>query len=239
MKLGIIGAMEKEVALLKDHMENVHTRIHAGMEFWEGRLEGCPVVVVRCGVGKVNAAACTQVLADLFQVDGIVNTGIAGALDPRLDIGDFVISTDAMYSDFTVAALGLTPGQVPHMDVLAFPVDERLAACAEDACNALNLRWIRGRIATGDQFVSDHTQKERIISVTGGACTEMEGAAIAHTCYLNGIPCVILRAISDKADDSADMDYPAFEVQAANASANMTRFMAQRCAALPGKFSKM
>ena len=233
MKLGIIGAMEKEVALLKDHMEDVRTRTHAGMEFWEGRLEGCPVVVVRCGVGKVNAAACTQTLADLFQVDGIVNTGIAGALDPRLDIGDFVISTDAMYSDFTVAALG------PHMDVLAFPVDERLAACAEDACRALNLHWIRGRIATGDQFVSGHGQKDRIISVTAGACTEMEGAAIAHVCYLNGIPCVILRAISDKADDSADLDYPAFEVQTANASANMTRFMAQRCAALPGKFSEM
>ena len=238
MKLGIIGAMEKEVVALKEQMETVHTRIHAGMEFWEGTLEGCPVVVVRCGVGKVNAAACTQILADLFQVDGIVNTGIAGALDPRLEIGDFVISTDAMYSDFTVAGLGLAPGQVPHMNVLAFPVDERLAACAEDACQALGLRWIRGRIATGDQFVSDHNQKERIIALTHGACVEMEGAAIAHTCYLNGIPCVIVRAISDKADDGAGMDYPTFEVQAANASANLTRFMAQRCAALPGKFSE-
>ena len=238
MKLGIIGAMEKEVALLKDHMEEVHTRIHAGMEFWEGRLEGCPVVVVRSGVGKVNAAACTQILADRFQVDAIVNSGIAGALDPRLDIGDFVISTDAMYSDFTVEGLGLTPGQVPHMDVLAFPVDERLTACAEEACTSLHLRWIRGRIATGDQFISKHSHKERIISVTQGACTEMEGAAIAHVCYLNGIPCAIVRAISDKADDSADLDYPAFEVQTANASANMMCFMARRCAALPGKFSK-
>ncbi len=230
MKLGIIGAMDVEVASLKNIMENKTERTIAGSVYCEGTLEGLPAVVVQCGVGKVNAALCVQALRDCFGVTHVVNTGVAGSLDAALDIGDFVISTDAMYHDFDCHTLNTNypVGQVPGLSVRAFPADVQLMkvafAAAEQTCAG---HAHLGRVASGDQFVCQKEHKQKIISDTGALCTEMEGAAIAHGAWRNNIPFVVIRAISDKADDSAEMDYPTFEAIAAQRCAEVTRAMAK------------
>ena len=222
-KLGIIGAMAVEVAALKEKMENMTVTVRTGMEFYDGILEGLPAVVVQCGVGKVNAAMCAQILCDCFGVTHLVNTGIAGSLCADLDIGDLVVSRDAMYHDFDCVHFGYPYGQVPGMDTVTFAADETMIAYALKAAEAVNPGHVKtGRIASGDQFVAVKELKEKIIANTRGLCTEMEGAAIAQTAYRNGIPFVILRAISDKADDSAEMDYPTFERIAAHRCAEVT-----------------
>ena len=223
MKLGIIGAMDVEVATLKEKMENITVTPCAGMEYYEGTLENLPVVVVQCGIGKINAAMCTQILIDRFAVTHIVNTGIAGSLCAELDIADLVISQDAIHHDFDLRFWGRPIGQVPGMDVIAFPADEALQQAAFAAAEAENPGHTRsGRVASGDQFICSKEQKDKIIADTAAICAEMEGASIAHTAYRNGVPFVIIRAISDKADDSADMDYPTFERIAAHRCANVT-----------------
>ena len=226
-KLGIIGAMTVEVETLKEQLSQLKVTTRAGMEFYEGVLAGCPAVVVQCGVGKVNAAMCVQILCDLFNVTHIVNTGVAGSLCAELDIGDFVISTDAMYHDFSVTPLGYQVGQVPGLPVHSFPADSQLVSMAMAAARQVHPDHARmGRIASGDQFVAVKELKEKIIAVTGAHCTEMEGCAIAHAASRNNIPFVIIRAISDKADDSAEMDYPTFEKLAAHRCAAVTRAFA-------------
>ena len=227
-KLGIIGAMAVEVELLKEKMENLTVTSHAGMEFFDGKLEGLDAVVVQCGVGKVNAAMCAQILCSVFGVTHLVNTGIAGSLCADLDIGDLVVSRDAMYHDFDCVHFGYEAGKVPGMDVVAFPADVAMTGHALEAAEEVNPGHARiGRVASGDLFVAEKSTKNRIIEKTGAICTEMEGAAIAQTAYRNRVPFVILRAISDKADDSAEMDYPTFEAIAA-----------QRCASVAMKLAK-
>ena len=232
-KLGIIGAMQVEVEILLGNMENKKVMEKAGSTFYEGTLKGLPVVVVQCGVGKVNAALCTQILCDLYDVTHIVNTGIAGSLCADLDIGDLVVSEDAMYHDVDAVHFGYPMGKIPGMDTTAFPADKAMMDYAYAAAEAVNPGHTRiGRVASGDQFVAEKALKEKIIAVTGGLCTEMEGAAIAQTAYRNRIPFVILRAISDKADDSAEMDYPTFEKIAAHRCAEVTMNLAQQLLAL-------
>ncbi len=222
-KIGIIGAMDVEVERLKTDMKVSRTASRAGMEFYEGELKGKQAVVVRSGIGKVNAAVCTQILADLFSVDCVINTGIAGSLDARIDIGDIVISTDVVHHDMDAVNFGYPLGQIPQMDVFSFQADEDLARLAEEVCGQVNpeIKVFRGRVVSGDQFVADKEKKEYIVKNFQGLCTEMEGAAIAQTAYLNGLPFIVVRAISDKADDSASMDYPAFEKKAAEHSVNL------------------
>ena len=230
MKLGIIGAMDVEVATLKANMTEKAETAVAGSVFCEGVLEGLPAVVVQCGVGKVNAALCAQILCCQFGVSHIVNTGIAGSLDNDLDIGDFVISRDAIYHDFTCGALNpaYVVGQIPGCPVRTFPADEKLVQIAFAAADSLPNCYAKiGTIASGDQFVAQKEQKKKIIADTGALCTEMEGAAVAHTAWRNEIPFVVIRAISDKADDSAEMDYPTFEAMAAQKCALVTRAMAK------------
>ena len=228
-KLGVIGAMDVEVATLKEQMTNMTVRTIAGSEYCEGQLEGLDVVIVQCGVGKVNAAICAQILCSCYHVTHIVNTGIAGSLNAQLDIGDFVISRDAVYHDMDATNFGYPMCQVPGISVLSFPADEMLVEEAYEAANQAHSGHVQiGRVATGDQFVAQKALKEKIIANTGAYCTEMEGAAIAHTAWKNGIPFVIIRAISDKADDSAEMDYPTFEAAAAQRCAQVTRSLAKR-----------
>ncbi len=230
-KLGIIGAMELEVETLLGVMENKTASEKAGSTFYEGTLSGLPVVVVQCGVGKVNAAICAQILCDCFGVTHLVNTGIAGSLCAELDIGDLLISSDAMYHDMDAVHFGYPMGKVPGMDVITFPADEAMVMLAYAAAEEVNPGHTRiGRVASGDQFVAEKALKEKIIAITGGLCTEMEGTAIAQTAYRNNLPFVILRAISDKADDSAEMDYPTFERIAAHRCAEVTRKLAQQLA---------
>ena len=229
MKLGIIGAMAIEIETLKQQMEDTRCNLRTGMEFWEGKLENLDVVVVQCGVGKVNAAMCAQILCACYGVTHLVNTGIAGSLCAQLDIGDLVISRDAMYHDFDCVHFGYEMGKVPGMDTVSFPADETLIRFAQTAAETVHPGHCHlGRIASGDQFVAEKPLKEQIISRTQGLCTEMEGAAIAHTAYRNGVPFVILRCISDKADNSAEMDYPTFERMAAENSARLVEALVAR-----------
>ena len=214
--LGIIGAMDEEVAKIKEKMDNVKVMSKAAMDFYEGTLNGKDVVVVRSGIGKVNAAMCTQILADQYLVEAVINTGIAGSLNAQIDIGDIVLSTDTLEHDMDAVAFGYPLGQIPRMDTLSFKADDRLRKLAKKVCQEVvpEVSVFEGRVVSGDQFVSDRKKKDWLVENFGGYCTEMEGAAIAHTAYLNGIPFLIIRAISDKADDSASMDYPTFEAQA-------------------------
>ncbi len=228
MKMGIIGAMAVEIATLKENMQSVTRQDRAGMTFYEGLLGGLDVVLVQCGVGKVNGAMCTQILVDCFGVTHVVNTGIAGSLCADLDIGDLVVSRDVIHHDFDLRFWDRPIGQVPGMDVTAFPADEnmmRLAFAAAEKVNPGHTRF--GRVASGDQFICSREQKEKIIADTAAVCAEMEGAAIAHTAYRNGVPFVVIRAISDKADDSAQMDYPTFEALAAVRCANVIMLLSE------------
>ena len=231
MKLGIIGAMSVEIETLKENMLNLQESTRCGMTFFEGTLENLPVVVVVCGVGKVNAALCVQVLCDCFNVSHIVNTGVAGSLCAELDIGDFVISRDAMYHDFDCHVLSnLYPvGQVPGLAVRTFSADTYLIDLAYNAAQQVHAGHASvGRVASGDQFICDKAIKQKIVADTGALCTEMEGAAIAHAAWKNSVPFVVIRAISDKADDSAEMDYPTFEAIAAKRCAAVTQLLAKQ-----------
>lgn len=214
--IGIIGAMEEEVKKLKSVMEDVELIIRADMEFNKGKISGRDVVVVKSGIGKVNAGICTQILADIFNVDAIINTGIAGSLKEEINIGDIVLSLDTLQHDMDAAAFGYPVGQIPRMDTFSFPADEKLIGIAKQCCERVNpdISVFIGRVVSGDQFVADREVKKRICGNFGGYCTEMEGAAIGQAAYLNKIPYVVIRAISDKADNSASMDYPAFEAKA-------------------------
>ena len=225
MKIGIIGAMEIEVAELKRTMQVNRTVKKAQMKFFEGTLEGAPAVVVRSGIGKVNAAICTQILVDDFGVEGVINTGIAGSLKAEINIGDLVLSTDVLHHDMDATGFGYPLGQIPQMDIFSFKADEKMRKLAKEICERVNpdIKVFEGRIVSGDQFISDKSVKNRIVENFGGYCTEMEGAAIAQTAYLNHIPFLIIRAISDKADDSAVMDYPIFEKKAAEHSFRLTK----------------
>lgn len=226
-KIGIIGAMELEVEALKEKMEITRREEKASMEFLEGSLNGTEAVIVRSGVGKVNAALCTQILCDVFGVTHIINTGVAGSLKNEINIGDIVVSTDALYHDVDARVFGYTLGEVPQLGRLAFEAEEGLLSLAVECCKEVNpdISVYRGRIVSGDQFISDKEVKNNIISNFDGYCVEMEGAAIAHAAYLNQVPFVIIRAISDKADDSAEMDYPTFERAAAAHSAALVEHM--------------
>jgi len=226
-KIGIIGAMELEVEALKAKMDIRRTEEKASMEFLEGTLNKTEVVIVRSGIGKVNAALCTQILCDLFQVSHIINTGVAGSLKNEIDIGDIVVSTDALHHDVDVRIFGYPLGEVPQVGCLAFPADEHLSQLAETCCKEVNsdISVYQGRIVSGDQFVSDRKVKDDIVDNFHGYCVEMEGASIAHAAYLNHVPFVIIRAISDKADDSAELDYPTFEKAAAAHSAALVEHM--------------
>ena len=235
MKYGIIGAMEAEVATLKKHMAQnggYSSKRHAGMDFAVGKLGNTEAVVVKCGIGKVNAALCVQILADFFEVTHIINTGVAGALNEKLDIGDILISVDALQHDVDVTALKYAPGQIPGVPVLAFPADKWMLYLAERTADALkaepgfsDVHFLQGRVVSGDIFVSDADVKKRLIDTFRGDCCEMEGAAIAQAAYANGLPYLILRAISDRANGGASVDYPAFEAQAAVRCARFVEYM--------------
>lgn len=228
--IGIIGAMEEEVAALKEKMQINGVLRKASMEFYEGTLQGKPVVVVRSGIGKVNAGLCTQILIDLFDVKKVINTGIAGSLDARINIGDIVISTEAVQHDMDATQFGYPLGQIPRMETFGFPADKEMVQVAKEACEKVNpeISVFTGRVVTGDQFIAAREVKDRIKESFGGLCTEMEGAAIAQAAWLNKVPFVIIRAISDKADDSANMDYPTFEAQAIIHSVRLTEEMIRR-----------
>ena len=207
MKIGIIGAMDLEIEkLTKEEMKSEKTVTKAGMVFHVGRLGNTEAVIVKSGVGKVNAAICAQILIDCFDITHLINTGIAGSLCSDINVGDIVISTDAVYHDMDVTAFGYEPGVIPQMGtpngLKSFPADPLLRQAAVDSI-----------------------REDRIVKTFHPLCTEMEGTAIAHAAYLNSIPFVILRAISDKADEEATVTYEEFEHQAAENCAKLVAHM--------------
>ena len=228
--VGIIGAMAEEVAGLVATMQDVREWTMGGMTFYEGMLEDVPVVLVQSGVGKVNAAACAQIVAGHFRARCILNTGIAGSLQNTLHIGDIVVSTDAVQHDVDATVWGYAPGEVPGMGCASYPADEALIALAEDVCREVNpeIGVFRGRIASGDAFIADAGRKERIREDFQADCVEMEGAAIAQICSRNHTPFLILRAVSDQADGSAVADNETFTEEVLRRNDRLIRSMLRR-----------
>ncbi len=228
-KIGIIGAMEVEVQALRALLAGTREHAAGGLTFTEGQLDGVQVVIVRSGVGKVNAALCAQRLILQFGVTHIINTGIAGALASGLKVLDFVASTDALYHDMNAVGFGYRMTEIPQMDCSDFPADTAMLEAAEKAFASLpeaeGHKLVKGRIATGDQFISDKAIKQQIKADCNPACVEMEGTAIAHACYLNKVPFVIIRCMSDMADDIGENTYSFNEQAAANLSAALVRKM--------------
>ncbi len=206
--VGIIGAMDEEVAKLIAEADMTGTETVAGMVFRTGTLGGANVVIVRSGMGKVNAAICAQLLISRFNAECVINTGFAGALSPEVTIGNIVVSTEAVQHDFDVSPLGFKKGEIIAGKV-EFTTDSKLvsSACKVIAETLPEVRVLPGRICSGDQFISDKAAKERIVSEFGGLCCEMEGAAVAQVCCLNEVPFLVLRAVSDSADESAGEDF--------------------------------
>ncbi len=226
-RIGIIGAMDLELTELKAAVKITGSEKLAGMEFHTGTLGGKEIVIVKSGMGKVNAGVCTQLLITHFGADCVINTGVAGALDNDLHIGDIVISTDAVQHDLDASPIGFAKGEVPYTGLYAFPADEKLRQKAIEAVEhvANGSDIYEGRICSGDQFIASREKKQEILDNFGGLCCEMEGAAIAQVCYLNHVPFVIIRAISDRADHAEEINYASFAAITARRSAAIVQAM--------------
>ena len=223
MIVGIIGAMELELELLKDDLKLENKLEKSGMCFYVGYLEGVKVVVVKSGVGKVNAGICTQILVDKFEIDQLIFTGVAGAIDSQLEIEDIVVSTDLIQHDVDATSFGPRElGEVPGLDKVSFEANPTLVDLAftagEKVLSSAANHVYKGRILSGDQFISDKQKVDELKKDFGGLCTEMEGAAVAQVAYLNQLPFVIIRSISDKADEEADISFNKFAKIAAQHS---------------------
>lgn len=218
--IGLMGAMDEEINLLLQSMERQEAVAYGGMRFVTGLLHGREVVVCKSGVGKVNAAATTQILIDRFDVQGIWFTGVAGAVDPKLNIGDIVISSTCKQHDMDVSPLGFPRGVIPYQEVSDFPAHPQFIELAKQACDrqCKDHHYTVGRVLSGDQFIADHGLVKELYDNMGGTCVEMEGSAVAQVCHMNNIPYVVLRSMSDKADGSADVNFAEFTVLAANRS---------------------
>lgn len=224
--VGIIGAMDEEVAELINVMQDKKEEQIAKLSFFEGTINECQCVVVRSGIGKVNAAMCTQILIDRFNVNAVINTGVAGGASNnfKLQIGDLVLATDAIQHDFDVRGFGFELGQIPRMDNSIFQASSFLRKTAQNCVDVLpeNVKVYEGRVLSGDQFISDKEKVNFLSKTFNSACVEMEGASIAHVCYLNGVEFLIIRSISDSADGDAKISYQEFEKEAAKNSSLLT-----------------
>ncbi|NEW05418.1 5'-methylthioadenosine/adenosylhomocysteine nucleosidase [Paenibacillus sp. SYP-B3998] len=225
-KIALIGAMNEEIELLLSHMQNVSETIRAGITFREGVYFGKEVVVCRTGVGKVNAAVTTQILIDHFRVEAIIFTGVAGALDPELNIGDIVVSSECVQHDMDVTALGFPRGVIPYEAKSNFEADNKLVELAIASGERLFAGKVKqGRVLSGDQFVANREVVAQLHQELGGVCVEMEGASVAQVSSMHGIPFVIIRSMSDKADGSAHVNFAEFTVQASENSYKMVEDM--------------
>ena len=210
--IGIMGAMQPEVDSLIRELKGAKIQTVSGYDFALGTLGSHEVVIVKCGVGKVNAAVCCQTMILTYHPEAIINTGVAGSLSPKLDILDVAVATDAVQHDYDTSAIGEPNGALSiNGDLVTYlPCDEcwrdRLIAAAK----AVGVKAVPARIASGDQFISRREDKRRIVETFDAMACEMEGAAIAQVCYLSGVPCAILRAISDSTDDNHTMEFLTF-----------------------------
>lgn len=226
MILGIIGAMDEEVQILKDEMILDRKEIKAKMEFFSGNLWGNKVVVVTCGIGKVNAAVCAQILVDDFNVDKVINVGIAGGIGEDIKPGDVVIGDNLVQHDIDTSAFGDPIGQIPRLDTFDFKCDVELINLAKSAAEKISgPKSFIGRIVTGDQFIANVDKIRWLKDEFNALACEMEGGSIAHVCYLNNTPFVVIRSISDNANTGAHMDYEKFKTIAVNNSVNILKSM--------------
>ncbi|MDK2802938.1 MAG: 5'-methylthioadenosine/adenosylhomocysteine nucleosidase [Oscillospiraceae bacterium] len=220
--IGIIGAMDEEVELLKNQMKIKKETNLAGMTFYEGELSSKNIVLVRSGIGKVNAASCAQILITKFGVSNLINSGVSGSMNPDLNQGDIVISTDTVQHDFDETALGRPVGEISRLDITFFKSDEKLISAAEKAGESLtDIKVIKGRIASGDQFIAGGDKYQKIKTNFNPQAVEMEGGAIGHVAYLNKIPYVVIRSISDKADGEAPLSFEEFVKMASKNASDM------------------
>lgn len=226
MKIAIIGAMEEEVTLLRDHIENQTEETVAGCEFTFGTMHGKDVILLRSGIGKVNAAMSTTILLEKYKPDCIINTGSAGGLNPDLNVGDAVISTEVRHHDVDVTAFDYEYGQVPNLPA-AFKADEKLMAAAEAAAGEIDgFQIVRGLIATGDSFMEDPARVEFIKEKFENLqAVEMEAAAIAQVAHCFEVPFVIIRSLSDIAGKESEISFDQFIDKAATNSATLVMKM--------------
>ncbi len=224
---GIIGAMDTEIQLIREKMDFCRTNSLYGLTFYQGRINGHDVVLAKCGIGKVNAARCAQILIDRSNPDFLINTGVAGGIGPDLMLGDLILSTDLVQHDFCMSALGCVDGcqtlEGPKDKPTLFRADEALLDRFEKIAREMTGEGAvhRGRIASGDTFIADRKSKESIYESFGALACEMEGAAIAQVAQAAGVPFLVVRAISDLADGSASESFASFEQRAAHLSADM------------------
>jgi adenosylhomocysteine nucleosidase len=224
--IGIIGAMDEEIELYKENMSDIQEKQRAGIIYYMGNLQNRPVVLCKSGVGKVNASICTQILIDDFSVGQVIFTGVAGGVDPVLNIGDIVISRDCVQHDIDVTALGFKRGEIPFTSVSTFEADSHLIQIAEKCGKSVDdVQVVIGRILSGDQFIADKDVVKDLFEELEGTCVEMEGAAVAQVCYLNNVPFVVIRSLSDKADGSAHVNFLEFTKLASNRSFHIVEKM--------------
>lgn len=220
--IGIIAAMKIEIDALKEKLINPKIITLSGIDYVCGELYNKKVVAAQCGIGKVFAAACAQTMAIKFSPDIIINTGVAGGLNPRLNIADLVIGTKAVQHDMDTSPIGDPVGLISGINVIYFESDNTLVEHVSNISESLNLNYIKGTIASGDQFVSNEETKNKIIELFNADATDMESASTAQICYINKIPFLPLRAISDGANDNANMDYEKFQKLAADNTIKLT-----------------
>ncbi|HEY0211178.1 5'-methylthioadenosine/S-adenosylhomocysteine nucleosidase [Acerihabitans sp.] len=230
MRVGIIGAMEQEVSLLRDQMDSRTTWRQAGCEIYSGRLHGVEVALVKSGIGKVSAALGATLLLDHFHPDNVINTGSAGGLASSLSVGDIVVSTEVRYHDVDVTAFGYEPGQMAQCPA-AFAADAALIALAESCIGRLDQHAVRGLVVSGDAFINGAEPLNRIRALFPQAvAVEMEATAIAHVCHQFAVPFVVVRAISDVADQASHLSFDEFLTVAAEQSSRVVAAMLQSLA---------
>ncbi|WEF11069.1 5'-methylthioadenosine/S-adenosylhomocysteine nucleosidase [Pectobacterium actinidiae] len=231
MKVGIIGAMEQEVTLLRDRIENRQTFQRAGCEIYTGHINGVDVALLKSGIGKVSAALGTTLLLEHSKPDVVINTGSAGGLAPTLNVGDIVVSDEVRYHDADVTAFGYEPGQMAGCPA-AFLADEKLISLAQEAIAELQLNAVRGLIVSGDAFINGAEPLARIRTTFPKAiAVEMEATAIAHVCHQFAVPFVVVRAISDVADKESHLSFDEFLSVAAQQSTRMVEAILAKLAA--------
>lgn len=221
--IGIIGAMDIEVEKIKDFLTDVSEEKTSGISFVRGKFKNKDITVAKCGVGKVFAALCAEAMILKYAPDLIINVGVAGCLDSTLKIGDIVIADSVCQHDMDTSPLGDPVGMLSDINIIKIPADKAAYELFEQCAKELSLPYTVGTVASGDQFVSDSEKKKFIIDTFGAKSCEMEGGAIGHVCYVNNVPFAVLRAMSDGADDGANMDFPTFAKKAAENSTNVIK----------------
>lgn len=219
MLIGIIGAMAIEVQALKELMDEPKIRTISTVDFYSGKINGVDTVVAVAGVGKVNAAVCTQAMILTYHPDYIINVGVAGGLAPELGIGDIAVADDVVEHDMDTTPLGDEPGYISGMGMVKIPCNEKISGMMADAAEKIDgIKVLKGTIASGDQFISNDEQRKRITETFNAVSAEMEGASIGHVCYMNNVKFGVLRAISDGANSDSAVDFPTFTKMAAENS---------------------